>query len=104
MPSPAACAHSRHSTRACASNAVPRYLAVGEALLSPELAAGHTTTPLLGSILVASPERDAVARRLRALASEYPGLRVERRPAPASADDAEQETNRWLGPLFVAIV
>ena len=24
--------------------------------------------------------------------------------APAGADDADQETNRWLGPLFVAII
>ena len=49
-------------------------------------------------------DRAAVAARLRALASQYPGLRVERRAAPASADDADQETNRWLGPLFVAMI
>jgi putative ABC transport system permease protein len=81
-----------------------RDLAFGEVLLSPELAAGHTTTPLLAAILVTARDRGAVAHRLRALASDYPGLRVERRAAPASADDAEQETNRWLGPLFVAMV
>jgi putative ABC transport system permease protein len=81
-----------------------RDLAFGEALLAPELAAGHTTTPLLGAILVSARDRAAVTARLRKLAREYPGLRVERRAAPASADDADQETNRWLGPLFVAII
>ena len=81
-----------------------RDLAFGEALLSPELAAGHTTSPLLGAILVTTSEPAAVAGRLRKLATDYPGLRVERRPVPAAADDADQETNRWLGPLFVAIV
>jgi len=81
-----------------------RDLAFGEALLSPELAAGHSTTPFLGAILVTARKPAAVSERLRSLASDYPGLRVERRPAPASADDADQETNRWLGPLFVAII
>ena len=81
-----------------------RDLAFGEALVSPELAAGHTTTPLLGAILVSAAHRAATAARLRDLAARYPGLRVERRAVPASADDADREANRWLGPLFVAIV
>ena len=53
-----------------------RDLAFGEALLAPELAAGHRTTPLLGTILVQTdrPGRGRAAAggaRLRAI----PGLR-----------------------------
>ena len=45
-----------------------RELAFGEALLAPELAAAHQTTPLLGTILVSAGNPAAVGRRLRALA------------------------------------
>ena len=48
--------------------------------------------------------RPPSARRLRALAHRYPGLRVSDRATLATADDADRETNRWLGPLFVAII
>ena len=81
-----------------------RALAFGDALLAPELAAGHQTSPLLGTILVQTGDPAAVARRLRALASRYPGLRVSDRASLATATDADRETNRWLGPLFVAII
>ena len=81
-----------------------RALGFGDALLAPELAAGHQTTPLLGTILVHTADPAAVARRLRALAARYPGLRVSDRASVATATDADRETNRWLGPLFVAII
>jgi putative ABC transport system permease protein len=81
-----------------------RALGFGDALLAPELAAGHQTTPLLGTILVHTGDPAAVARRLRALAPRYPGLRVSDRASLTSATDADRETNRWLGPLFVAII
>jgi putative ABC transport system permease protein len=81
-----------------------RELGFGDALLSPELAAGHQTSPLLGTILVKTAEPAAVARRLRALAARYPGLRVSDRASLASVTDADREINRWLGPLFVAII
>jgi putative ABC transport system permease protein len=81
-----------------------RELAFGEALLAPELADGHQTTPLLGSILVQTDEPAAIARRLRALASRYPGLRVSDHPSVATVTDADREMNRWLSPLFVAII
>jgi putative ABC transport system permease protein len=81
-----------------------RALAFGDALLAPELAAGHQTSPLLGTILVKTGDPAAVARRLRALAPRYPGLRVSGRASLATASDAEREMNRWLGPLFVAII
>ena len=55
-----------------------RALAFGDALLAPELAAGHQTDPMLGTILVKTGDPAAVARRLRALAARYPGLRVQR--------------------------
>ena len=81
-----------------------RELAFGEAMLAPELAAAHQTTPLLGTILVSAGNPAAVGRRLRALAREYPGLRVSDRGSITTATDADRATNRWLGPLFVAII
>src|SRR4051812_2836556 len=81
-----------------------RALRFGDALLAPELAAGHQTTPLLGTILVHAGDPATVGRRLRALATRYPGLRVSDRASVATATDADRETNRWLGPLFVAII
>lgn len=79
-----------------------RDLAFGDALLAPELAAGHQTTPLLGTILVQTPDPIAVARRLEALAMRYPGLRVSDRASFATATDPDREMNRWFGPQFVA--
>jgi putative ABC transport system permease protein len=82
-----------------------RSLAFGDALLSPQLVAGHQTTSLLGTILVqASGDPAAVAHRLRGLASRYAGLQVGDRASLTTSTDAERETNRWLGPLIVAII
>jgi putative ABC transport system permease protein len=81
-----------------------RALGFGDALLSPELAAGHQTSPLVSTILVRTRAPAAVARRLRPLAARYPGLRVTSRAQLATVTDAERETNRWLGPLFVAMI
>jgi putative ABC transport system permease protein len=81
-----------------------RELGFGDALLAPELAAGHETTPLLGTVLVQADRPAAVAKRLRTLAGRYPGLRVSDRASVASASDADRELNRWLGPIFVAMI
>jgi putative ABC transport system permease protein len=81
-----------------------RQLAFSEALLAPELAAGHRTSPLLGTILVRADRPEAVARRLGSLARRYPGLRVSGHASLASASDADRELNRWLGPIFVAMI
>jgi putative ABC transport system permease protein len=81
-----------------------RALAFGDALLAPELTAGHQTNPLLGTILIQTDHPAAIARRLRALAPRHPGLRVGDRASLTTATDAERETNRWLGPLFVVII
>src|SRR5437763_1929726 len=67
-------------------------------------AAGHQTTPLLGTILVRTIHPADVAPRLRALGVRYPGLQVADRASLASAADADREMNRWLGPLFVAMI
>jgi putative ABC transport system permease protein len=91
-------------TRATVVAIYNRALGFGDALLAPELAAGHQTSPLLGTILVQTADPAAVARRLRALAARYPGLRVNDRASLASVTDADREINRWLGPLFVAII
>jgi putative ABC transport system permease protein len=82
-----------------------RGLGFGDALLAPELAAGHLGNPMLQVILVRTSRPAAVATRLRALSARYPGLRVgDRAETLASTDDADRETNRWLTPLFVAII
>jgi putative ABC transport system permease protein len=82
-----------------------RGLGFGDALLSPEVAAGHLGNPTLQTILVRTSSPATVAPRLRRLAGRYPGLRVSSRAAmTASADDADRATNRWLTPLFVAII
>jgi putative ABC transport system permease protein len=81
-----------------------RALAFGDVLLAPELAAGHRTDQMLGTVLVKTGEPAVVARRLRALAPRYPGLRIADRGTLATASDAEREANRWLSPLFVAII
>jgi putative ABC transport system permease protein len=81
-----------------------RELAFGDALLAPELAAGHQTSPLLGTVLVRADRPAAVSARLRAMARRYPGLRVGNRASLATASDADRELNRWLGPVFVAMI
>jgi putative ABC transport system permease protein len=81
-----------------------RQLAFGDALLAPELAAGHQTSPLLGTIFVEATPAATVAQRLQALSPRYPGLRVSDRSSFATAADADREMNRWLGPLFVAMI
>ncbi len=81
-----------------------RSLAFGDALLAPELADGHQTDRMLGTILVETSEPAAVARRLEALAHRYPGLQVGDRASLTTASDADREANRWLGPIFVGII
>src|SRR4051794_33168458 len=81
-----------------------RELAFGEAMLAPELAAAHQTTLSLGTILVSAGHPAAVGRRLRTLARRYPGLRVSDRGSITTATDTDRATNRWLAPLFVAII
>src|SRR5215207_3375406 len=91
-------------TRANVVAIYTRELGFGDALLAPELAAGHQTSPLLTTILVQTADPAAVARRVRALAPRYPGLRVNDRASLATVTDRDRELNRWLGPLFVAII
>ena len=91
-------------TRANVVAIYTRELGFGDALLAPELAAGHQTSPLLTTILVQTADSAAVARRVRALAPRYPGLRVNDRASLATVTDGDRELNRWLGPLFVAII
>jgi putative ABC transport system permease protein len=81
-----------------------RDLGFGDVLIAPELAKGHVDNTLLGTILVRTSDVAAVGKRLRADAARYPGLTVRDQAALASADDLDRETNRWLGPLFVAMI
>ncbi len=79
-----------------------RDLAFGDALLAPELAFGHQTTPLLSTILVRTDQPAAAAERLQALGQRYPGLQIGDRASLATATDSDREMNRWFGPQFVA--
>jgi putative ABC transport system permease protein len=90
--------------RATVAAIYSRQLGFGDALLAPELVAGHLSSPLVETILVETDRPAAVARRLRSLARQYPGLRVSDRATLASATDADRELNRWLGPIFVAML
>ena len=81
-----------------------RDLAFGDALLAPELAAGHQTTPLLSMILIRTDQPAAAATRLQALAPRYPGLHVSDSASLVTATDADRELNHWLGPFFVAML
>src|SRR5436305_9333651 len=82
-----------------------RGLGFGDALIAPALAAGHLGNPLLQTILVRTSNPASVAPRLRKLAARYRGLSVgDRATLLASVDDADRATNRWLTPLFVAII
>ena len=82
-----------------------RDLAFGDALLAPELAAGHQTIPLLDEILIQADQPAAVvAGRLQALAQRYPGLHVGDSASLVTANAASDELNNWLGPFFVAMI
>jgi putative ABC transport system permease protein len=82
-----------------------RDLAFGDALLSPELAAGHQTIPLMDEILIETNQPTAaVATRLQALAQRYPGLHVSDSASLITGNDGNNELNHWLGPFFVAMI
>jgi putative ABC transport system permease protein len=91
-------------TRATVVAIYTRDLAFGDALLAPELTAGHQTTPLLSTILIQTDQPAAAAARLRALAQRYPGLHVSDSASLVTATDADRELNHWLGPFFVAMI
>jgi putative ABC transport system permease protein len=82
-----------------------RDLAFGDALLAPELTAGHLTTPLLNEILIQTGQPAAVvAGRLQALAQRYPGLQVSDSASLLTANAANDELDHWFGPFFVAMI
>jgi putative ABC transport system permease protein len=91
-------------TRATVVAIYTRDLAFGDALIAPELAAGHQTAPLLSMILIRSGRPAATAARLQALAQRYPGLRVSDSASLVTATDGDRELNRWLGPFFVVMI
>ena len=91
-------------TRATVVAIYTRDLAFGDVLLAPELAAGHLTTALLGTILIETDQPAAAATRLQALAQRYPGLQVSDSASLVTATDADRELNHWLGPFFVAML
>ncbi|HXJ25544.1 MAG TPA: ABC transporter permease [Streptosporangiaceae bacterium] len=91
-------------TRATVVAIYARDLAFGDALVAPELAAGHQTTPLLSVILIRAGRPAATAARLQALAQRYPGLRVSDSASLVTATDGDRELNHWLGPFFVVMI
>jgi putative ABC transport system permease protein len=91
-------------TRATVVAIYARDLAFGDALVAPELAAGHQTTPLLSVILIRAGRPAATAARLQALAQRYSGLRVSDSASLVTATDGDRELNHWLGPFFVVMI
>ena len=84
-----------------------RELGFGDVVLTPTMANGHRTSPLLDEILVrtdADASRPAVSASLRSLAARYPGLTVEAQSRQATAPDHERETIQWLFRLITAVI
>src|SRR5215216_3766826 len=81
-------------TRANVVAIYTRELGFGDALLAPELTAGHQTSPLLTTILVQTADPAAVARRVRALTPRYPGLRVNDRASLTTVTDGDSTEER----------
>jgi putative ABC transport system permease protein len=81
-----------------------RDLAFGDALLAPELAAGHQTTPLLNEILIQTDKPAVVvAGKLHALAQRYPGLQVGDSASLVTANAASDQLRHprpyWSRPM-----
>jgi putative ABC transport system permease protein len=81
-----------------------RELAFDDALLAPELAAGHQTNPLLGTVLIKANDPTFVAEQLRALRPQFPGVRITNRASLSDWSDASRELNSWFGPVFMAMI
>ena len=84
-----------------------RALGFGDVLLPAAMAAGHTTSPLLESVLIqtadgASPA--SVASRLESLTARYPGLTVGDRHDLAVRVDASRASNDWLFRILAGVV
>ena len=85
-------------TRATVVAIYTRDLAFGDALLAPELAAGHHTTPLLRTILIRTGHPHRPGQLVSALARRYPGLHGAQRLFPGR--DPRRRTNHGQ-PFFI---
>jgi putative ABC transport system permease protein len=84
-----------------------RGLGFGDVVLPTAMAAAHTTSPLLDSVLIrtdAGASPTAVATRLRVLEARYPGLSVGDRHDLAVRVDEDRKTNDWLFRILAGIV
>jgi putative ABC transport system permease protein len=84
-----------------------RNLGFGDAVLPAALVDGHTTSPLLASVLVKVRDGESVpvvADRLRAAVRDYPGVRVGDRDAHAARADHNRETDYWLFRILAVII
>jgi putative ABC transport system permease protein len=81
-----------------------RDLGLGDVVMPAAMAAGHTTSPLLDTVLIRTASPQTVAPRLRALAARYPGLNVGDRHDLAARVDANRAANDWLFRILSAIV
>uniref|UniRef100_UPI002A829E83 ABC transporter permease n=1 Tax=Streptomyces sp. CRN 30 TaxID=3075613 RepID=UPI002A829E83 len=80
-----------------------RGLGFGPLVLSRELAAGHTTSPLARNLLVRTDGTDAARDRLAALAAERPGLTLERTDADFdSGQDTPPEV--WINLATIVVL
>src|SRR4051794_3387510 len=84
-----------------------RGLGFGDVVLPSALTRHHTTTPLLGTILVRADARADVADvagHLRRIARTYPGMTVGDRDDHAARADRDRETDNWLFRILAAII
>src|SRR3954452_18517503 len=84
-----------------------RGLGFGDVVLSSGLTQHHTTTPLLGTVLVRADSHAAVAdvaRLLRRIAGNYPGMTVGDRHDHAARIDRDRETDNWLFRILAGII
>src|SRR3954468_10702908 len=84
-----------------------RGLGFGDVVMSSTLTRGHTTTPLLATVLVrarAHSDVADVAARVRRVALSYPGAAVGDRHEHAARADHERETDNWLFRILAGII
>ena len=81
-----------------------RALAFGDALLSPSSPPATRPARCWGRSSSRPPTRPRSPSACEHWPAGIPGLRVADRASLTTATDAERETNRWLGPLFVVII
>lgn len=81
-----------------------RGAAIGPVVLSADLAAGHTTTSLHQSVLVAADDPAVARANLAGLAAEYPGLTVIGEAEGGALPGAGVPPELWINVAVLAVL